>query len=62
MLGLKGDAARERRRFCSYANLAASASLLRLTCSLSDRPGALADLLEQELLGCTRTATAGAAS
>ncbi len=60
MLGLKGDAARERRRFSTYANLAGGATLLRLTCSSGDRPTALADLLEQELAGRSAAAVGGA--
>jgi hypothetical protein len=59
MLGLRGDAARERRRFCTYATLAGSASLLRLTGSPSDPPGALADLIERELFTQPTVATAG---
>ncbi len=59
MLGLKGDAERERRRFSTYANLAASAGLMRLTCSVDDGPAALADLLEQELVGRSAAAVGG---
>jgi hypothetical protein len=60
MLGLKGDAERERRRFSAYANLASGASLLRLTCSTGDRPAALADVLERELAGYPAAAVGGA--
>jgi hypothetical protein len=49
MLGLAGDAKRERRRFERYANLMSTASLMRLTCESTDRPADLADLIEQAL-------------
>ena len=49
MLGLPGDAERERRRFERYAELSASAALIALTAPLSARPNALADLIERRL-------------
>jgi hypothetical protein len=49
MLGLAGDAERERRRFARYADLMSSASLMRLTCEAADRPADLADLIVQAL-------------
>ncbi len=49
MLGLPGDAERERGRFARFADLMSSASLMRLTCGSADRPAALADLIEQAL-------------
>ncbi len=49
MLGLAGDAERERRRFARYADLMSTASLMRLTCDTNDRPADLADLIEQAL-------------
>ena len=61
MLGLKGDAVRERRRFSAYANLAGEADLLRLTCSPSDLPAAVADLLEQAVMGSHAEAAVGGA-
>ncbi|HTA16028.1 MAG TPA: hypothetical protein VK781_14320 [Solirubrobacteraceae bacterium] len=47
MLGLKGDAERERRRFSLYATLAASTTLLGLTGGPADPPAKLADRIEQ---------------
>jgi hypothetical protein len=49
MLGLSADAERERSRFCLYADLMESATLVRLTASLEHRPEQLADLIEQAL-------------
>jgi hypothetical protein len=49
MLGLRGDIARERRRFSLYANLASSATLVRLTCGLGEEPARLADCIELAL-------------
>ncbi|MFI5003840.1 MAG: hypothetical protein ACHQE6_02380 [Solirubrobacterales bacterium] len=49
MLGLAGDAERERGRFARYADLMSTASLMRLTCDTNDRPADLADLIEQTL-------------
>lgn len=49
MLGLAGDAERERRRFAHYADLMSSASLMRLSCEAADRPADLADLIERAL-------------
>ena len=49
MLGLPGDAERERRRFERYAELSASAALIALSAPLSARPNALADLIERRL-------------
>lgn len=49
MLGLAGDAARERRRFARYADLMSHATLMRLTCDTDDRPADLADLIERAL-------------
>jgi hypothetical protein len=49
MLGLAGDAERERRRFARYADLASTATLMRLTCGDGDRPAELAEQIEQVL-------------
>jgi hypothetical protein len=49
MLGLSRDPERRRRRFCLYANLVASATLVRLRAGLGHGPGQLADLLERAL-------------
>lgn len=49
MLGLLGDAERERRRFGLYADLTGSARLMRLSGDLGDRPEDLADLIERAL-------------
>lgn len=47
MLGLPGDAQRDRARFELYADLAAQARLLRITRDATTPPAQLADLLEQ---------------
>jgi hypothetical protein len=47
MLGLSSDSERQRSRFSLYADLLASATLVRLTAGLEHRPGQLADLLER---------------
>ena len=49
MLGLPGDATRERSRFSLFADLTATTPLVRLTSGLRDTPEMLADLLEQAL-------------
>jgi hypothetical protein len=49
MLGLSGQPQRRRDRFRLYADLIASATLVRLTAGLQHRPSQLADLLEREL-------------
>jgi len=49
MLGLSSDGERQRNRFCLYADLMESATLVRLTAGFEHRPGQLADLLEQAL-------------
>ena len=49
MLGLSSDPERQRSRFCLYADLMASATLVRLTAGLEHRPGQLADLVERSL-------------
>ncbi len=49
MLGLPGDAQRERRRFARYADLMSETALLRLTCEPTDRPADLAELIEHAL-------------
>jgi hypothetical protein len=49
MLGLSGDAERERRRFARYADLMCDATLMRLTAGVDERPADLADLIEQTL-------------
>jgi hypothetical protein len=49
MLGLRADTERERRRFSLYAELASSATLLRLTSCTSDSRASLADRVEQTL-------------
>lgn len=46
MLGLGENVERERRRFALYADLAASATMLRLSCDTDDRLADLADLVE----------------
>jgi hypothetical protein len=50
MLGLSSDFERQRNRFCLYADLMESATLVRLTASLEHRPEQLADLVEQALI------------
>jgi hypothetical protein len=47
MLGVSGDAERERSRFELYADLMGSVTLLRLTCAETVRPARLADLIER---------------
>jgi hypothetical protein len=59
MLGLAGDAERERRRFACYADLMGNAALVRLTCDTA-RPAELADLIEQTLANLTTLAVGGA--
>jgi hypothetical protein len=49
VLGLTGDVERERRKFCLYADLMGSVTLMRLTCDASVRPSDLADLIEGTL-------------
>ncbi|HEV3320620.1 MAG TPA: hypothetical protein VG147_00330 [Solirubrobacteraceae bacterium] len=49
MLGLGGDAERERRRFTRYADLMSTTTLMRLTCGNGDRPTQLAEQIEQTL-------------
>jgi hypothetical protein len=49
MLGLASNPERRRSRFCLYADLIASATLVRLGAGLEHPPGRLADLLEQSL-------------
>jgi hypothetical protein len=49
MLGLSDDYARQRGRFALYAELASSATILRVTCGPADDPGELAGLIESEL-------------
>jgi hypothetical protein len=49
MLGLSSDAERQRSRFCLYADLMESATLVRLTAGFEHRPEQLADLVEQAL-------------
>jgi hypothetical protein len=49
MLGLSSDAQRQRSRFCLYADLMESATLVRLTAGFEHRPEQLADLVEQAL-------------
>jgi hypothetical protein len=49
MLGLLGDAERERRRFELYADLMGSVMLMRLTCHPTVQAAALVDLIEQAL-------------
>lgn len=48
-LGLSTEAARRRARFELYADLTASATLVRLTAGLDHRPSELADRIEQAL-------------
>jgi hypothetical protein len=49
MLGLAGDAERERRRFERYADLMSTAQLMRLSCDTDERPADVADLIERAL-------------
>jgi hypothetical protein len=49
VLGLSSDPKRHRSRFCLYADLTESATLVRLTAGLEHRPEELADLVEQAL-------------
>jgi hypothetical protein len=49
ILGLTGDVERERRKFALYADLAGSATLMRLTCDVSVPPADLADVIEGAL-------------
>jgi hypothetical protein len=49
MLGLPDDQARQRRRFALYADLASSATMLRITSGPAEEPGDLADLIDSEL-------------
>jgi hypothetical protein len=49
MLGLSSDPVRRRERFELYADLMASASLVRLTGGAEHRPRQFADLLVQSL-------------
>jgi hypothetical protein len=49
MLSLSNDAERERSRFCLYADLMESTSLVRLTAGYEHRPTQLADELERAL-------------
>jgi hypothetical protein len=60
MLGLAGDAERERRRFERYADLMSTASLMRLTCASTDRPADLAAVIEQALAEQPLLAVGGA--
>jgi hypothetical protein len=48
-LGLSSNPQRLRSRFDLYADLLGSAALVRLSAGAGDRPGALADLIEQAL-------------
>jgi len=50
MLGLSTAAERQRSRFCLYADLMESATLVRLTAGYEHRPEQLADLLEGALV------------
>ncbi len=49
MLGLAGDAERERRRFERYADLMSTAQLMRVGCDTDERPADVADLIERAL-------------
>lgn len=59
MLGLDNDHARQRARFALYAELTASATLLRLSCDSGDRPAEIADLIERALADEPSLAAAG---
>jgi len=61
MLGLPGDETRERTRFSLYADLADSATLVRLTGEETATPGDLADLLEHAAAPQPTATAAGAA-
>ncbi len=60
MLGLAGDAERERRRFARYADLMGGTELMRLTCDPADRPADVADVIEQTLAERPALAVGGA--
>jgi hypothetical protein len=49
MLGFRGDAQRQRRRFELYADLARAVDIVQVRCSLADPPARLADLIERAL-------------
>jgi hypothetical protein len=51
MLGLEDDPQRERARFALYADLAGSATLLRVSCDSADPPADVADLIVRALTG-----------
>jgi len=61
MLGLRADTERERRRFSLYAELASSATLLRLTSGTSDSRASLADRIEQVLADTATETPVGSA-
>jgi hypothetical protein len=58
MLGLPGDGERERRRFELYASLMSSATLVRVSCGLGDRAAAVAEAIEDAVLGSPSAAAA----
>ncbi len=60
MLSLPGDAERERERFELYADLAATAALIRVTAPETARPQEIADLIEEACLGRSAMVAAGA--
>ncbi len=56
MLGIDADVERKRSRFRLYAALAGAATIVHLSCSRRDEPGAIADLIEHALLGVSARA------
>jgi len=61
MLGLTGDAERERSKFELYADLMGGAELMRLTCGLGTSAAQVADLLEQACVEGADTLAVGGA-
>jgi hypothetical protein len=55
MLSLPGDADRERRRFCLYADLMQSTTLVHLTAGAEHRPAEIAETLQQALTRSDRS-------
>jgi hypothetical protein len=62
MLGLDDDPQRERARFALYADLASSATLLRVSCDSAVSPADVAGLIERALDGEMRPAAVGSAA
>ncbi len=62
MLSRPGDAERARERFALYAELAATAALMRVTAPETTRPEEIADLIEEAPLGRPAMVAAGASA